>query len=189
MSNIREWNMWLWPVFKGPNDFRDKIDYWFSSGIGSIFAPLPSVGIGALLGLAIPLALADVLGFILVYALVWGRPVFRRIHVLHGIDEGSTYRENPAMQSLKKYLKLSPEDRAEFPSDIIAMFKDPDLTDAQSTRLIYAMDGIFNELRRRDAARAKLVARNVDIESAIAHMEYAKADIKEIAKTYQELQW
>lgn len=188
MTRMREWNIWTWDIFfdtrdsKGDRIFKRVI--WVlipAFVVGLTFTLLtvpmdeytPAVVGGWLWWLMVP---------ILTTAFV--APSLGKLNPLYGIPDHS-YEYNLVSRG-KEYLRLDNADRARYPSNILKMLKDPDLTHVQRRQLDQSLQELYLDIDKRNKARAALVKRTPDIAETLDQISNARTVLKEDIKTYQE---
>jgi hypothetical protein len=175
--NPREWK---WPVDEYYDPFIPGIIGLFVGGFVCFIAAL---GFNELLYFILPEGPADAIAittwlvsWITITMSWWWLP---RINKLYPVRK---YLKTTA----QNYLKLSKEDRKEFPKNFLNTLSDTRLTYDQMRQIDQASDRVFRELRNRDAERVRLAAQSVDIDGILDNLSNARKMIESDVKTYRE---
>jgi hypothetical protein len=175
--NPREWEWTL-------SEYMDPFIVAFASFfIGGIAFFLTACGLNELLYFVLPEGPADAIS-ITFWLIGWATTIMSwwwlpRINKLWPVQK---YLRSTA----SRYLKLSKQDRKEFPKNFLNTLSDTRLTYDQMRQIDQASDRVFRELRNRDAERVRLAAQSVDIDGILDNLSNARKMIESDVKTYRE---
>ncbi len=183
--NIREWPMWRWYIFNWSEEADSLGSRVFPYFIVAYCGALPFSAL-----MMINVIVAIVLGVFLL-ALPYLADKAGNIHVLKGLPrDAAGYRWESNMQRLafeaQEYLRLSKDDRSEYPSNILDIATNPDLKDDQAGTLASEMRETRSRIISRNAYKAQLAARHIPIDDVLEELKNRRAGIDIDVATYKE---
>jgi hypothetical protein len=189
MSNIREWGVWDTAFFTSDPGFHGVMALMVGGTGYALMCCATVLGPGALNPfLMIPL-----------FVLLWlGTAAFvflgHKIGVLDSLPKsGYTYydqRQYNFQARGREYLSLSSADRALYPSNILDLMKNPDLSYDQRVQLDESMSAIYYEIMDRDKAKAELArqarVQRIDVDDIVQRLADSKESVSVETKTWTE---
>lgn len=186
MKNLRE-QYWLNNSFFGMceealEDGEFGLYFWFGGFIsvifGTIFFGFPFDMLFFSAGVAISLGVA------LAVTLYFALTNVSRLYKGRGMP--SCYGSYDFPARVREYFTLSKADRALYPTDILSVLRDPDLSNTQRYALDRQMRGIYLGIQERDKAKRVLAKREVDVDHILEYMKQSQESVAIETNTFKE---
>jgi len=194
VQNKKQWYQMhplRWPMFNMWDKEYD-FDLPWSRVFWGMALSLPCIVASSVLATITPWLVMPVI--MVFFMLAWVAPTLGKLHPLAKVpkylpDSRSygCHDRNPLHTLAIEYWDLSDEDKRSFPTNIIDVMSNPDLTTTQRHKVVYAMEETFRAINAKDAQKREVVRRDIDISSVLQYMEDQRSGLEIERKTYEEL--
>ena len=184
MSNLmhpRQWEVWE-SSFCADSDGEDQ-------ALRALVGSIPGLVLGLITGatldsLFLPsgIAIAIFIGISVFVTLAFSQ--LHRVSALRQVPY-LYWGVNPRVET-RYYLRMTKEERREYPRDILAVMRNPDVTEKQKARLAEQMRELRRQIEEKREVAAKLKARHVNIDSILAVLEDNTQGVASEVETYRE---